>query len=116
MNAAEFKAERECCGLSQADVADALDVRPLTVKRWESGHTPVPAFAAGWVGERLEAHYAAVADALAVVESQPDEAVVWIRYYRTTEPGAGVANARAREVCAGLRALGREVHLSYNEE
>lgn len=116
MNAAEFKAERECCGLSQADVADALGVRPLTVKRWESGYTPVPSFAAEWVGEQLDAHYNAVADALEAVESQPDEAVVWMRYRRTGEPGAGVANARTREVCAELRSLGRDVRLAYADE
>lgn len=41
MNGQEFKEWRERMGLTQAEIAKALDVTEMTVYRWETGKAPI---------------------------------------------------------------------------
>ena len=42
MAPAQFRTARELLGWSGPALADALDVRPDTLRRWESGRDPIP--------------------------------------------------------------------------
>lgn len=84
--AANFRALREVCGVSQQQVADAMDVRSITVKRWEKGETPVPDDALAWMracaGEHTLGVRTEVGEIIAAAE--PGEAVC-LTYYRTQQ-------------------------------
>lgn len=86
MTPAGFKALREICGITQQQAADALDVRVLTVKRWESGYTRIPADALEWIVAAAQDHDDAVAETVAKVreEIEPGGLVI-LPYYRTQE-------------------------------
>lgn len=45
MTGAEVRSARQRLGVSQAQLAEALDVHPLTVSRWERGERNPPAMA-----------------------------------------------------------------------
>ena len=129
MTKANFRAQREVCGLSQNDVADALGVRTLTVKRWERpGFPEPPADAWEWLSRAVEAHDAAVTSMAAVALARRDTDgvdYVSITYYRDQaqydslgrDPGpVGVVNARARAVGELLARENFEVSYAYPDE
>lgn len=119
---ADFKAEREALGLSQQDMADALDVRCMTVKRWERPGFPEPPEDA-WerLAEFRELHNQMVDYTISIFEhSAADELV--LTYYRDQsmynvahDDGGSFAfaNAASREAAAILRDGGRNVRFEY---
>ena len=121
-----FRATREMLGLTQQDVADAADVRILTVKRWERGDQEPPVDVVGWLEDLSETQSATVEAAVgAAVASAPPHGSVQLTYYRTQQqydelggdPGpAGMANANARLVAARLDALGYTVGWAYPDD
>ena len=126
---AAFRALRETVGLSQQDVADALDVRVLAVKRWEKvGYGEPPAAAQEWLMRMVEAHDGAVANMVALAEVRRDtDGVdeVEMTYYRDqaqydsmgrADGPYGVANARARAVAETLWRDGFDVRYVYPDE
>lgn len=44
MDGEELKKRRNDLGMTQAELADLLGVKPNTVARWENGVLPVPAY------------------------------------------------------------------------
>lgn len=121
--AADYRALREQVGLTQQDVAGALGVKVLSVKRWEDPdyQFKIPSYA--W--EPLDSAYELQKT---VVEAAVDRACgdgmpVRLRYWRTKEdyekhhqhnPGTfEQANATARAVAERLRAVGCTVSFSY---
>lgn len=121
-----FRATREMLGLTQQDVADAADVRILTVKRWERGDQEPPVDVVGWLEDLSETQSTTVEAAVsAAVASAPPHGSVQLTYYRTQEqydelggdPGpVGMANANARLVAARLDAMGYAVGWSYPDD
>ena len=125
-SSAEFRARRERCGMTQQDMADAVGVRVLAVKKWERPDGPT-APADAW------AFLEAVEAARKGVVGQAEEAVlrhggagpVQLTYYRTQEQfdehgrddgPVGVANANARAVADRLEAMGFEVAWAYPDD
>lgn len=125
------KAIRERVGLSQQDVADALDVTVLTVKNWENpnGYTISDAYQT-LLANALADHQLAVKaakDAVMAQEAQHGEAprLVRLYYYRNQadydkygrDAGkVGVVNARIREAYTLLQYEGYDVYLVYKSE
>lgn len=129
--AANFRAMREMCGITQQETADAMGVRILTVKRWEKGDTPLPDDALEWMRGCMSSHVEAVDSEVERMTSMasPPQAVC-LTYYRTQEQAdldAGLMggeaapfqyiNAIYRSVGERLNALGYLVSYKYpNEE
>ena len=128
--AANFRALREICGVSQQQVADAMDVRVMTVKRWEKGETPVPDDALEWMRECAAEHTLGVRTELGglMADAEPGEAVC-LTYYRTQEQAdmdaevmgceAGpyqFVNAVRRSVGERLPDMGYLVSFKYPDE
>jgi len=122
-----FRATREMLGLTQQDVAEAADVRVMTVKRWERpGDPEPPADVIEWLEALSEAQRDTVDAAVsAVVSSVPLHGSAQLTYYRTQEqydelgrdPGpVGMANANARMVAARLDAMGYTVGFVYPDD
>lgn len=128
-----FKALRERVGMTQQDVADALDVRVRSVKRWEHESMPeyyAPDKAYELLESALETQRAAVAQCISVAEEQEreqgsDSSVVRITYYRDQamcdqygrdEGCFGMVNANARAVAQALERLGYTVEFRYPTE
>ena len=84
--AANFRALRELCGVTQQQVADAMGVQIRTVKRWEKGVTPVPDDALAWLRERVIGHTQSVRSEVARMAlcAEPPAALC-LTYYRTQE-------------------------------
>lgn len=129
MSKAMFRAMRETVGLSQSNVADALDVRVNTVKRWEGPEWgEPPADAQEWLMRMVEVHDAAVVDMVALALARRDADgidAVELPYYRSQaqydlygrdEGPYGVANARSRAVGEMLVRDGFDVSYRYPEE
>lgn len=125
-SSAEFRARRERCGMTQQDMADAVGVRVLAVKKWERPDGPT-APADAWAF--LEAVEAVRKD----VVSQAEEAAlryggrgaVQLTFYRTQEQfdahgrddgPVGVANANAIAVADRLESMGFEVGWAYPDD
>lgn len=129
--AADFRSLREQVGYSQQDVADALGIKVLSVKRWERPDYPFEIPKDAW--NLLDSAYELQ---LAVVEAAVDEVCgagestglhievpVRLTYWRTQgdydarhphDPGSYTqANATARAVSEKLRALGFHVCFQY---
>lgn len=84
--AANFRALRELCGVTQQQVADAMGVQIRTVKRWEKGVTPVPDDALAWLRERVIGHTQSVRSEVARMASCAEPpAALCLTYYRTQE-------------------------------
>ena len=121
-----FRATREMLGMTQQDVADAVSVRILTVKRWERGDREPPQDVVGWLEDLSEMQRDAVEAAVGVaVASAPLHGSVQLTYYRTQEQydelggddgPVGMANANARLVAARLDAMGYTVGWSYPDD
>ena len=122
---ADFKARRETLGLTQQDVADAVDVNISTVKRWEKpDYFGAPDDVWVWLDdcERAQAGVVEQAVSAALATGQGS---VQITYYRTQEQydelgrdsgPFGLANANARLVAHRLRVLGIDVEFSYPDD
>ena len=130
--AAEFRALREQVGLSQQDVADALNVHVRSVKRWEDPEYPfeIPDDAwdvldAAYDLQHRQVEYAVdkAVHAAEVTRHRGELPSVRISYWRTqadydavhpTDSGPyGQANAASRAVAEKLRGLGFEVSFVY---
>lgn len=57
MNGSAFRAFRTQLGLEVGQLADHLDVDPRTVRRWETGTSPVPEKAADAMRDMLDAMF-----------------------------------------------------------
>ncbi len=84
MNAKEFRILRSSLGMTQGDVADALEVTQRSVRRWEqpNGDHPVPVAVATWLESKWGAFADRVADALDAAEAleEAGEPVTIIAY------------------------------------
>ena len=123
---ANFRAIREMCGLSQQDVANAADVRVLSVKRWENPSHPAepPDDVWKWLRACLATQADTVDAAVSAAMANPG-AGVQVTYYRSQEqydllgrdPGPyGMANANTRLAAHRIMALGRDVSFSYPDD
>ncbi len=125
MRAADLRARREACGLTQDDLAGIVDVQTRTVNRWERGTSPVPEDVAELI-RRIEGSRAQIVEqAERAVVSNDDGGRVQLTYYRTQEQfdelgrdvgPFGVANANARAVAAHLEAMCYEVEFAYPDD
>lgn len=128
--AANFRAMREICGVTQQQVADALGVRVLAVKRWEKGERPIPDDALEWMRSAAVEHTEGVRTEVGEVmaSAEPGEAVC-LEYYRTQEQcdmaaelagtDAGpyqFVNAVRRSVGERLVDMGYAVSYAYPDE
>lgn len=128
--AANFRALREICGVTQQQVADVLGVSVLTVKKWEKGVNRVPGDALSFIREAAAEHTRAVRTEVAEAASsaQPGSALC-LTYYRTQEQAdleAGLAggtagpyqflNAVRRSVGERLIDMGYLVSFKYPDE
>lgn len=126
LTAADFRAKREGLGLTQSDVAEAADVRTLTVKRWESGTSPIPQDVWQWL-DHVERHFsqAAVSAAVDSICKSGIAGTVFLTYYRTQaeydefgrdEGPFGLANANSRKVAQALETKGYTCRFRYPGE
>ena len=123
---ARMRATREMLGLTQHDVADAVSVRILTVKRWERGDQEPPADVVAWLEDLSEMQRDTVEAAVsAAVASAPLHGSVQLTYYRTQaqfdelggdDGPVGMANANARLIAARLDAMGYDVGWAYPDD
>lgn len=128
--AANFRALRELCGITQQHAADAMNVQIRTVKRWEKGETPVPDDALAWMRECAVEHTLGVRTELGEImaKAEPGEAIC-LTYYRTQEQAdidaemqgcdAGpyqFVNAVRRSVGERLTDMGYLVSFKYPDE
>ena len=113
---AEFRAERELCGLSLYDVAEELGVAVNTVKRWENPNYFPPSPAAWrYIDREYDKHCDDVETALrtALREAEDGKTVI-VKWFRNNMRGVsdrevGVHNAVAKAVAESLMTLGKEV-------
>ena len=126
---ADFRAQREMLGFSQDEVAQALHVQTVTVKKWESEKSPnpVPVDAWEWIDSMEAIHYIAVENAVNQVKDVEQEVgdaprVITLTYFRSQDDynrygrdkgSFVVVNTRTRAVAAELRRLKYEVHFEY---
>lgn len=129
MTKADFRAMRDECGLTQQDVADALGVRVLTVKRWERPGFPEPPDDAwGYLdGERdrmVRMAEFAVSKALELRDETGVNSIA-LTYFRDQaqydtagrdDGPVGFANALSRLTASYLDAEGFEVEFSYPDD
>lgn len=125
-NSADFRARRERCGLTQLDVADALGVRTMTVKRWEKPAEPdAPADAWAFLEAVETARRGVVKQAEETALRYGERGAVQLTYYRTQEQfdafgrdegPVGVANANARAVADRLESMGFEIAWAYPDD
>lgn len=126
---ADFRAMREGVGLTQQDVADAMSVRVVTVKRWERpGFPEPPEDAVMWLGDMADRHETMVRDTvlqMLAVSGRTGVKTVAVTYYRSQdqydahgrdEGPCGFANAVARDVAAELTAKGMDVAFRYPDD
>ena len=129
MSKAGFKALRERVGMSQQNVADALNVNVRSVKRWEHEFYPYNAPDEAWelLEHRLDIQNQMVEYAVDVVENAIEKAgyrpsLVPITYYRDQsmydkdgrdEGAYGIANANARATADVLERMGYDVEFRY---
>lgn len=129
--AADFRALREQVGYSQQDVADALGVKVLSVKRWENPEYPfeIPQDAWDILDEAYRLQHTVVAAAVdracgaGEATGMHADVPVVLAYWRTQrdyderhplDPGSyGQANATARAVAEKLRDLGFSVSFRF---
>lgn len=128
---AAFRAIREECGLTQQDLADVLDVRVMTVKRWENPGSDVKeppddaweqllTMRASMIDEAWSA-----ADAVCERARAASKKEVVLFYYRTQEMldersasgrRYGYVNAIARKTADLIQAEGFDVIYAYAGE
>ena len=123
---ADFRARRERCGLTQQEMADAVGVRVLAVKKWERPDGPVaPADAWAFLEAVETARRAVVKQAEEAALQFAERGAVQLTYYRTQEQfdafgrdegPVGVANANARAVADRLEGMGFEIAWAYPDD
>lgn len=123
---ADFRARRERCGLTQQEMADAVGVRVLAVKKWERPDGPVaPADAWAFLEAVETARRAVVKQAEEAALQFAERGAVQLTYYRTQEQfdefgrdegPVGVANANARAVADRLESMGFEIAWAYPDD
>lgn len=113
---AEFRAERELCGLSLYDVADELGVAVNTVKRWENpNYFPPSPDAWRYIDRQYRKHRSRVADALReALDSRVEGQPIIIPWHRNgmrgiSDKDVGMSNAVSRSVAQSLMTFGYEV-------
>lgn len=120
--AADLKALRELCGLSQQQLADELGVDKRSVKRWESGTHNAPQDAWDAIDRAMAMRDSALEDGYAVIDAPNRANAVTLTYWRSQadydEHGRdqgyyGVANANARAVADLLMQAGIECRFRY---
>ena len=119
---AEFRAERELCGLSLYDVAEELGVAVNTVKRWENPNYFPPSPAAWrYIDREYDKHCDDVETALrtALREAEDGKPVI-VKWFRNNMRGVsnrevGVHNAVAKAVAESLMTLGKEVTFMWSD-
>lgn len=126
---ATFRAMRERLGLTQQDVADAVGVRVLAVKRWEHpdwGEIPEDAWE--YLEDMADRHDLIVRDTVEQMLFTAQKthvgqvAVTYFRYQQQhnecgrDEGPVGFVNAVARDVAAELAALGIDVAFRYPDD
>lgn len=128
--AANFRALRELCGITQQHAADAMEVQIRTVKRWEKGETPVPDDALEWLRQCAVEHTQAVRDEVARMAACAEPpAALCLTYYRTQSQvdaeaemwggeslPVGFVNAIYRSVGERLTEMGYLVSYKYPDE
>ena len=128
--AANFRAMREMCGITQQQVAEVMEVQIRTVKRWEKGETPVPDDALEWMRECAVEHTLGVRSEVArLTDGVPVGTALCLTYYRTQEQAdleaeiqgekAGpyqFVNAVRRSVGERLTDMGYLVSFKYPDE
>lgn len=84
MTPKEFRILRCALGLTQGDIAQALDVQPRSVRRWEhpTGEHPIPLAVADWIRDKWNLYADRVADALDLADelAGTGQAVTLIAY------------------------------------
>lgn len=123
---ADFRARRERCGLTQQEMADAVGVRVLAVKKWERPDGPVaPADAWAFLEAVETARRAVVKQAEEAALQFAERGAVQLTYYRTQEQfdefgrdegPFGVANANAIAVADRLESMGFDVAWAYPDD
>lgn len=131
LTGAGLRALRELCGVTQQQMADALDVSVRAVKRWEADTRQVPEGVSEWALMAASEHDMAVEDIVDRVESGvPHGNHVVLSYYRTQiqsdwiaslrgDEKAGpyqVLNAATRSAAEILKAKGYAVSFAYPDE
>ncbi len=128
--AANFRALRELCGITQQQAADAMNVQIRTVKRWEKGETPVPDDALAWLRRCAVDHTKSVRDEISrMAEGVRPGEVLCLPYYRTQDQvdaeaemwgiealPFGFVNAIYRSVAERLTDMGYLVSFKYPDE
>jgi len=118
---AEFRAEREMCGLSLYDVAEELGVAVNTVKRWENPNYFPPSPAAWrFIDREFDKHCDRVEEALRQALAQSGDGPVTVPWHRNNMHGVsdrevGMHNAVSRAVAESLMTLGREVTFRWSD-
>lgn len=84
MKPKEVRILRTALGLTQSEIADALDVQPRSVRRWEqpTDEHPIPLAVADWITDKWNLYADRVADALDLAGelTNAGEAVTLIAY------------------------------------
>lgn len=117
---------RAVCGVSQLELANAVGVRVLTVKRWEKpGEAEPPDDVVEYLWQSVEAHERDVADlvgrCLAGAEAGDAVALDWYRDQGQADlDGLGVPfsyqNAVVRDVARKLSEMGVDVVIRFPDE
>ena len=129
MTKADFRAMREECGLIQQDVADALGVRALTVKRWERPGFPEPPDDA-WaylnsMRDRMVEMAEFAADKAVELRDETGAGAIALTYFRDQQQydasgrddgPVGFANAVARLTASYLEVEGFDVEFRYPDD
>lgn len=126
-SAAEYRFEREACGIEIAEIAEDLGVRLDTAKRWENPKKGLPPSLRAWayVDSAYEELLDAVEAAIQQVEDTADELgeprevrLAYRRHGMLTRGGetVGRANAIARAAGIALVSLGYDLAVEWADE
>ncbi|OCA94902.1 helix-turn-helix domain-containing protein [Actinobaculum suis] len=82
MDGPTFRLLRQAMGWEVSDIAAANDVNPRTIRRWESGANPLPAFAQTWMAQKWSDWLARIGAFIDEVEDFPAGTPVEIVTYK----------------------------------
>jgi len=88
MTPAEFDTRRRSLGLTVEEAAALCGVQDRTVRRWQSGATPIPQDAASALSRLEEAMGAAVDNAVLLATDKMADGTIALYRYRTAEDHA----------------------------